>query len=429
MNSVLGLVLTCSLFLCGCSIVLDQVEKQEKRQGKLEFKSGNKRTYCSQPLGQRQLAHSDDTSHREFLQFLGRTTKEGSKLSFIEQLVAWSLLQMNLRPDQVSPTSKLQILVESAPHAQPKYYHFYSSDPKSWPYLYGLDYLLKEGKSNKTLEKIAALIDRYYPDHFLVSDDFEKFLRQNVVGIQSSALLSSFYMRADQTLKKNERIPKLSFAKIVKTFKKTARKHQASLSHSLFNYERKSDVAINCNYDMELYEQSIHMIHEKFVQAHIFGLKLGKSSFIATASQRLTSLSPLSNSILFTGESQARSAAVCHMRSKITGNDLWLTSSDSRDPGQHIFHLIDYGLGPELAPTEIEARLSEARHLFLDNPSRLIFESNRSSDEQLQNLLKLNFPIYNAMKLGNVWSYYRSKKESGFIIDERNPGSLTCLDH
>jgi hypothetical protein len=57
---------------------------------------------------------------------------------------------------------------------------------------------------------------------------------------------------------------------------------------------------------------------------------------------------------------------------------------------------------------------------------RLIIESNRSRNEQIENLLKLNLPIYNAEKLGNIWAYASMGNLSRYIIDDRNPGAFVC---
>ena len=51
---------------------------------------------------------------------------------------------------------------------------------------------------------------------------------------------------------------------------------------------------------------------------------------------------------------------------------------------------------------------------------------NLSSKQQLDGLLKLNLPIYNARKLGNVWAMYKDKNDHNIIIDDRTDGQITC---
>ncbi|MCO4756273.1 MAG: hypothetical protein KC478_17460, partial [Bacteriovoracaceae bacterium] len=99
------------------------------------------------------------------------------------------------------------------------------------------------------------------------------------------------------------------------------------------------------------------------------------------------------------------------------------------DPGQHIYHMMGYGLKSSSSPKEISELVTFSRHLFLEDPTRLVFESNRSSKQQLEGLLKLNLPIYNARKLGNVWSYFADEDDNDFVIDDRTDGEITCSEN
>ncbi|MBA2403937.1 MAG: hypothetical protein H0V66_04130, partial [Bdellovibrionales bacterium] len=70
--------------------------------------------------------------------------------------------------------------------------------------------------------------------------------------------------------------------------------------------------------------------------------------------------------------------------------------------------------------------IRHSRHLFLSDPVRLVIESHRSRTDQIENLLKINLPIYNAEKLGNIWAYTYFNDQGRFIIDDRNVGSYSC---
>jgi hypothetical protein len=105
---------------------------------------------------------------------------------------------------------------------------------------------------------------------------------------------------------------------------------------------------------------------------------------------------------------------------------IWTISNLSRDPGQHLFHLIRYGLARSQRIEDVDKLIRHSRYLFLSDPLRLIIESNRSRSDQIENLLKLNVPVYNADKLGNIWSFSKFKNTGRFIIDDRNQGSFSC---
>ncbi len=101
-------------------------------------------------------------------------------------------------------------------------------------------------------------------------------------------------------------------------------------------------------------------------------------------------------------------------------------SNQSRDPGQHLFQLIRYGLTEANSFEKIDRLLRQSRYIFLTDPIRLILESNRGTKEQTQRLLKINLPLYNADKLGNIWSFSTFENQSRFIIDDRNSGEFFC---
>jgi hypothetical protein len=127
---------------------------------------------------------------------------------------------------------------------------------------------------------------------------------------------------------------------------------------------------------------------------------------------------------LFKGVSKVRSSAVCMMENQT--KRIWTFSNQSRDPGQHLFHLVRYGLPSSKSTQEVSRLIKHSRHLFLSDPVRLVIESARSSKDQIENLLKLNLPIYHAESLGNIWAHTHFSEGDRFIIDGRNPGSFLC---
>jgi hypothetical protein len=158
--------------------------------------------------------------------------------------------------------------------------------------------------------------------------------------------------------------------------------------------------------------------------ANLFGLAKGTSAFMASTSQKMKEIRPINGFPLFQGESKVRSSAVCVIQND--GNRIWTFSNQSRDPGQHLFHLVRYGLTRSKSIHEVDKLIRHSRHLFLSDPVRLVIESRRSRSDQIENLLKLNLPIYNADHLGNIWAYSFFDSQSRFIIDDRNVGSFSC---
>lgn len=409
--------------LSSCAYFVNQFDSNRLSQDIVSLKGENKTLFC--PADEKiQLANSTLENQIAFKRFIDRISKSVS-LSFHDQVALWSLVQMNLRPDQVSPSSKLQVFLKTG--SSYKYYHFYSKNSESFPYIAGIERILKIGKSTNSIYKLADYVDRLFPEVFVVGKNFETFLDENKIAISKNKTLKSHYMRADETLKENEKIPKYNLKSIISDYKKNKRYKDLEVSTSLFSYvNQTSTLTAHCNYDMRLYSNSVYLIHNQFIKSQIFGMKTSRGSFLASSGQRLEGVRPIGNSIFFKGVSQTRSAAFCAFEYPKSAKTLWLASTDSRDPGQHIYHLIEYGLDEVNSKASLSALLEFSRHLFLEDPTRLVFESNRSSKEQLDRLLKLNLPVYNARNLGNMWGYYSNGKENSFVIDDRGDGTLQC---
>lgn len=121
---------------------------------------------------------------------------------------------------------------------------------------------------------------------------------------------------------------------------------------------------------------------------------------------------------------------MCYFESKNQLHSLAFLASDSRDPGQHLYHLFKLNLEKVITTSDLDTLIKFSRHLFLTNPLRLIYESHRGSEKQLTELLKLNIPIYNANNLGNIIGLLidqkNEKKSHHFILDDRHEGHLSC---
>ncbi|MEX0799564.1 MAG: hypothetical protein WD025_08965 [Bacteriovoracaceae bacterium] len=420
MNHKLSLLIP--LIAASCALFVNRFDQNRLTQDISSYKASGKKLYCEESSFE--LVNSSKAIQDAFQKFL---IQAGSRtpLSHVDKSVLWSLVQMNLRPDQASPTSKLQIFLKNGQETE--YYHFYSKQKGAWPYLRGLETLLRDYKSKNTLLKLARHVDNLFPSQFFVVKNFEAFLEDNKEKIDANSALKRYYMRADETLKENEKIGKLKLAPLVSHYLRKKKHLNYEHGKTLFSYKGSRGLTARCNYDMRLYSNSIYLIHKDFIKSHLFGMSSKDGSFLASAAQNLEKFEPVDNSLFFKGDSQTRSAAFCSFDySKEELKSLWLVSSESRDPGQHIYHLMEYGLQSANSATDISDLIGFSRHLFLEDPTRLVFESNRSSKEQLERLLKLNIPVYNARQLGNIWAMFENKNTKGFVIDERTDGAVSC---
>lgn len=409
------------LFLISsCSFFISRIETPITVDESLARKAPQIQNYCeAQERPDFQLVGPGGNSQEVYSKFI----KTLPHLDFIDHFALWNLLQLSVRPDQSSPTSRLQVLIHQGEKTY--YFDFFSEEgADQYPFIYGIDWVLKKFNKKRTLEYYAGILNQHLGQKLKIGKDFENFLIKNIPEIKASSELAPYYFRGSDALKENETSPALNYKEVIKIYRAAERKQKIIINTSLTPFVTDKGNSGNCNYDFNLYDNSIFLIDKVIPIANLYGLSLSDSAFLSSSSQKLDSIRPLSGLPLFKGVSKVRSSAVCMMENN--GNKIWAFSNQSRDPGQHLFHLVRYGLPQAETIAEVDKLIRHSRHLFLSDPVRLIIESGRSSQEQVENLLKLNLPIYNADKLGNIWAYTRFKDGSRFIIDDRNPGAFKC---
>lgn len=377
-------------------------------------------TFC--PLIEKpklQLINTNAHSQEVFQEY----SEKNPQFDFLDHFALWSLIQMSIRPDQSSPSSRFQVLLRVKDESI--YLDFFSETPEEqYPLLFGLDWILKKYKKKTSLESYAAILDQQFPQKLKAGKNLETFLISHQEKIKDHPVLGPFFIRGTEVLKENERIPKISFSEVIKFYRGREKKQKVIVNSSLTNFITESGQKGSCNYDFNLYDNSIFLIDRVIPTANLFGLSKENSAFMASSSQKMEKIEPINGFPLFLGESKVRSSAVCVIENQ--DQKIWTFSNLSRDPGQHLFHLIRYGLARSKSTYEVDKLIRHSRHLFLSDPVRLVIESHRSRTDQIENLLKINLPIYNASKLGNIWAYTYFNTQSRFVIDDRNVGSYLC---
>ncbi len=416
MYKLLSLFLLCS----SCSFFISRIETPIMVDEKLARNAPQVQGYCqSEQNPSLQLVGPSGNSQEVYSQLV----KTLPNLDFIDHFALWNLIQLSVRPDQSSPTSRLQVLIHQGEKSY--YFDFFSEEGSDqYPFIYGIDWVLKRFNKKRTLEYYAGILNKNLGQKLKIGKDFENFLVKNIPEIKTSPELAPYYFRGSDALKENETSPILDYKEVIKIYRAAEKKQKIIINTSLTPFITDKGNSGNCNYDFNLYDNSIFLIDKVIPIANLYGLSLPDSAFLSSSSQKLNSIVPINGLPLFKGLSKVRSSAVCMIENN--SNKIWAISNQSRDPGQHLFHLVRYGLPQAQTTAEVDKLIRHSRHLFLSDPVRLIIESGRSSEEQVENLLKLNLPIYNADKLGNIWAYTQFKVGNRFIIDDRNPGVFRC---
>ncbi len=409
------------LLISSCSLFISRIETPLVKISKESLDKVSPPTYC--PIEKdvkAQIVGSD--AHSETV-YLDSMKSSGNQLDFLDHFALWNLLQLSIRPDQSSPTSRLQVLMEM--NGKSYYFDFFSEEPKNqYPFLFGLEWILEKFGKKKSLEFYASYINNHFKNKLKINKEFEAFLVKNLANLKSSEELSPYYFRGADVLKENETSPDVDLLSLIRHFRQNKSKQKILVNTSLVPFETEKGSQGKCNYDFNLYDNSIFLIDKVLPVGNIYGLSIGESAFFSSSSQKLSTIESLHGTSLFQGESKVRSSAVCMIENE--NSKIWAFSNQSRDPGQHLFQLVRYGLASSMKTSEVDKLIRHSRHLFLSDPTRLVIESKRSSKEQIENLLKFPLPIYNADKLGNIWAFTQFKEGHRFIIDDRNPGNFSC---
>ena len=406
-------------FITSCALLVERIDTPLVRNTDKLNQAPSTPGHCAfDKKADFQLIGTNDNSQAVYMELV----KNSGKLDFLDHFALWNLFQLAIRPDQSSATSRFQVLLHLSEKSY--YFDFFSEESQEqYPYLYGIEWILKKFGKQKSLEQYAKMLVN--PSKKLkIGKDFENFLVKNLAAIRNDPELSPYYFRGADVLKENETSPSLDYKSVIAVYRKAQKSQKILVNTSLTHFVTEKGATGSCNYDFNLYDNSIFLIDKVIPVANLFGLSTPGSAFLASTSQKLDRISSLKGLPLFKGESKVRSSAVCMIENE--GKKIWAFSNQSRDPGQHLFHLVRYGLPGSDTTAEVEKLIRHSRHLFLSDPVRLIIESARSSEEQIENLLKLNLPIYNADKLGNIWAYTKFNEGQRFIIDDRNPGAFSC---
>lgn len=368
-------------------------------------------------------------------QFFSSAPFKNSQLSFIEKSVLISLIEMERRPDIAGPYSRLQVVTKI--NGEFQYYDFRPKnldDDTKISFLYGLDFLLKKNQSANTLSSIVNFIERSWPAHYLVSSDFEAFLSQNKNDIQKNPELSKKYLKGDEILTRFESFSRSNIQKSIIAFQK-----KKLFDNSLYDYSKnnlnysnidKENNVTKCNFDIS--KDSFtpdDVFFESEYSSHSFALSDKDNYFLAITSSHSKKPIELKDEFFFKARPAATPLPVCLLQNSSLNLDLVISSTMGRNPSQHIKHLIDYDLINSLSLEPLSHTLNFARHLFLTNPDRILYESKKGRKEQLNFFLQMNFPIYHVDQLGEIVAIanHKHNKHNSIMRDDRSNKQLTCI--
>ncbi|RLA64152.1 MAG: hypothetical protein DRQ88_11445 [Epsilonproteobacteria bacterium] len=417
------LTLFAIIFLTSCSLFI----KNEKSDVEKALKKNQAAlNYCPIKRKANQLLGASENFVKSYRKLVQTLRLKKIHLSFIDRYVVYALMQMNSRPDQASPTSRHQVFIGH--RGKDYYFDFFAKKSPAYPFLFGLDGLLKAFSSRYSLKRLGGLIDRYQKEPILVSQNFYSFLKQNKKILKKSNL-KNYYLKAGQILHPGESIPKLKLKSIIAKYYKN--KKNVGRFKTLVRYipsEKSkintSDSNIHCNIDLNLYNRPLYLSKGAYGDSANFGLFDEGSVALGVTSQALDTLQGLWGTNLFQGTGTGYQARFCKITRK--ENKMIFISSKGKDPGQHLSHFLKRNAHYIDSFKNVDDLITSARYLHLVDPLRIIYESRRGSKLKLNMLRKEGYPLYHSSNLGYIWAWGKFGNLSSLFRDPRAHSFVSC---
>ena len=425
------LVFCLTLLVSSCSFFSSKIDTLAESKSTQPIDGQTKKiNFCSEK-SRLQYLTEDEATQKFYKQLEPLFNK---KIPFVQKGIMMALLELNRRPDKLSPSSRLQIYMrlEGTTH----YFDFrprdLEDDTKN-SYLHGLNSLTQKFLVQTKLATIADDLDASIPQQLPVSLDFEQFLAKNKSSLSQSELMASRFMKGDETITRYETFHRMSFRNIVNRFTPIQMKadEYSNDKSPLIPFEQKNgSLPIKCNVNLnQEVSLSDDILGSENSRIHTMGLIENENVFLAVSSGLLQK--PLifeKNFIFMKMRPLPFPSPLCELSD--SERTIALFSAKGRSPAQHLRHLIAYEVGIVRSPDELNELLKFSRHLFLNDPDRILYESKRGRKTQLDFFLAMKFPIYHAESLGDVFgsmSYKQSGQRTSLIIDDREQTRVTCL--
>jgi hypothetical protein len=439
-NLIIILIINCFFISCSFFIKADQPDE------KIIFKESKQNNICRMPVYKHINANSKSESSVKLLKNLLKENQKFSNWKFIDQVIAWSLIQIATSPHKVSPKSQFQYVLQL--NGKKEYFYFFEKENKLTknevndneitkkhkikkdivlPFFAGLDFISKK-YNGRSLLQVASFLDKNIPRQILVDSSLNKFLSANSEQIFADPLFSKKFFKSDQVLIEGESYLRVSFSALVKKYLRTKKQSVSSTNH-MFEIKRKNTSTVRCNFDIGLYDNGVYLINPKIDNNNNpFSLIDHKgNSFIGISSLNTNFKALYAKHAAFSSEQNSIPASICFINNKLTSKNISLVSFKGRDPGQHLHTLINFNIDNVNNKSELITSLNYPRHLFLLSPQRIILESNKSTPSEIQSFLNSGLPLYHSQKLGDVWADVQfnqnSKREESYFITDSREGS------
>lgn len=392
-------------FFSGCSKYVEFLESNN--QNKFELKPEIQTpAFCPLNDGQN-LVHNSRFTFQEFPMAI----LISKNFNAYEKGVLLTLFQFHARPDSTDWSSRIQI---HARHEGKTFSNDFGPFDQ-YPLLSAFEQLQSEGFLKKNLKNLVQYSNARFPQKITIQKSFNRYLK-GLPGIPKG--LKGLY-KLGKPLQVGETYSRRTLEIPKREFKKSKNLSQTFLVDESFpNFF--------CSFDTGLYKKGIFLISNEESYENFFGLVDEKGNYFFAVTKKSKSPKKAYPNQFIQGNASKSLSPYCEFKSD--NNHFILMGLNSRDPGQLLFHLYNYGIHEAQNPSEIQNYLSYPRHQFLTSPSRLLYESKKGTPKQLRYFLSLDFPIYHTDNLGAVHAIWK-KDGTLFVSDQRTDIIQSCIQN
>jgi len=359
---------------------------------------------CPKSYNELNVIHHSSLVVEEFSE-IAKVLQEKYRFTFPELVIAYTAYQQLTNPIANHDNARLQMYFKD----KDTYFDLNEVNHLSFK-----DYasLIKKKFKTRALKRLEKILNDVIPRKIHMQKELHKYLllkQKNQVGLYQKKYKKLF--KLEKPLIPGERFERSKI--LLPNQKKFSIKRAPLFTISI---KAKSSVTMQCNFDYGLYENNIYIRKKKDEASNLFALQYNEKFFIAYASTSLTQ----SNTI----KPNKLPAPLCFIKGH--RKNITMLASGSHDPFQILFNLINYEFYSAETSDELMNYISFPRHEVLTTPSRIVFESKRSTKRQLNYFLSLSLPVYHSESIGEVWTQLSQKDSHTFIPDNRKQVHQTC---
>lgn len=293
------------------------------------------------------------------------------------------------------------------------------------PYLFGLNYLKKHFSQKDNLDELNKILKNYFQQNSsVVTPALSLFLQRFKEELQNHHLFKQLYFNEDDPIFVHEQLPVFSLEKVLDIYKGNHLNKSTALFYNVKQQLFDQDKGIVCtlNKAPQLAKND----------SNTFGVILDNADrdfILANATQNVSNLQPFFQTSLVSGNSNSPGLDYCVTKNWITFgiNDLASKAIlyNMFAPGRFSMDKINNAADLQ------NFTLISPRYLVLDDPKRIVLETQLLTDSQLNEVSLVGPTIYSKLEMGELWSifHFPATGEAGLLLDPRTNPSIRALFH